>query len=40
MPCSIPPSQLTAFVASLLGRLEGKIMGRVQIETSKFNKPY
>ena len=38
MPCSIPPSQLTAFVASLLGRLEGKIMGRVQIETSKIQQ--
>ena len=38
MPCSIPPSQLTAFVAAMLGRLEGKIMARVQIEVNKIQQ--
>ena len=38
MPCSIPPSQLTAFVAAMLGRLEGKIMARVQIEVTKIQQ--
>ena len=35
MPCSIPPSQLAAFVASLLGQLEGKVMARVLSEVQK-----
>ena len=35
MPCSIPPSQLAAFVARLLGNLEGKVMGRVLAEVQK-----
>lgn len=38
MPCSIPPSQLTAFIAKLLGKLEGKIMARVQIEVAKIQQ--
>lgn len=35
MPCSIPPSQLAAFVARLLGNLEGKVMGRVLAEVQR-----
>ena len=35
MPCSIPPSQLAAFVAKLLGDLEGTVMGRVLAEVQK-----
>ena len=38
MPCSIPPSQLTAFIAKLLGKLEGKIMARVQVEVAKIQQ--
>tara|TARA_B100000963_G_scaffold349387_1_gene358376 strand:+ start:4286 stop:5125 length:840 start_codon:yes stop_codon:yes gene_type:complete len=35
MPCSIPPSQLAAFVAQLLGKLEGMVMARVLAEIQK-----